>query len=106
MNNKTKELIKSYFSGLTFDIRVKGGKLFMDWNAWYGSVHNCVAIVSLTLLNKQLIHLRKDKDSNEVKISVQIYSYNYHLWCKFENTLTDDHDYIDIKYERKRRKKK
>jgi len=102
-----KELIKSFFNinEPRFIIHVidSNGSIVI-WNTRIStkpskcipSTH--VTIASFVLVEQQLIHLRENKDSTEIKVS--IYNINKcNFWCKRENTLTNCY-YFDIKYER------
>lgn len=109
----TRELIKSFFniSGPKFIIYVRDSdKLIYNWKTWFSkNPSKClfssrVTIVQLCLLERQLIHLREDKNSTGIKVSI-FETDDYKFGCKFENTLTNYINYFDIKYERKQQSK-
>ena len=110
----TRELIKSFFiiNELKFSIHVRDANgSIVNWDTRFGKLPKKrlssprVTIASLQLLERQLIHLRENKNSTEIKVSIFEYTDKYGFWGKFENTLTNYIDYFDIKYERKQQSK-
>lgn len=109
----TRELIKSFFNinrpRFSIYVRDANGSI-VNWNTRFSkNPSKClsssrVTIVQLCLLERQLIHIRGNKNSTEIKVSI-FETNDYKFWCNFDNTLTNYIDYFDIKYERKQQSK-
>lgn len=102
----TRELIKSFFNinepRFIIHVRDSNGSIVI-WNTRFSrKPSKCISssrviISSLYLLKRQLIHLRENKNSTEIKVSI-IEAADYKFWGKYENTLTNYIDYFDIRY--------
>lgn len=109
----TRDLIKSFFNinepRFIIHVRDSNGSIVI-WNTRFSrKPSKCISsprvtIAPLYLLKRQLIHLRENKNSTEIKVSI-IEADDYKFWGKYENTLTNYIDYFDIKYERKQQPK-